>query len=112
MATTKLPHDDSLEAFVERVRAADITQLQQLVVFGSVARETHSDESDIDILAVIDDEADRTAVEERLRDIAYDVMLEEGAVFSIHGVDDSTLTSRSDHPFFRRALSDGESIYG
>lgn len=112
VSTTALPHDRAVASFVARVEAADVAGLQRLVLFGSVARSTHTDDSDIDVLAVIDDGADETAVEERLRDIAYDVVLERGTVFSIHGVTESTLERRSDHPFFRRALSDGERIYG
>lgn len=61
---------------------------------------------------MFDDGADAVGIEEQLRDIAYDVMLDRGAVFSIHGVTASTLASRSDHPFFERVLTDGEPMYG
>lgn len=106
-----LPHEDAVSAFVERVEDAGIPAVQRLVLFGSVARATQDSDSDIDILAVIDD-ADERAIEAQLRDIAYDVLLDYGAAFSIHGVTESTLDDRSDHPFFRRAISDGAAIYG
>lgn len=112
MASTELPHEDAVAAFVDRLEAADLPEVRRLVLFGSVARATHTDDSDIDILAVLAEGADEADVEERLRDIAYDVMLDHGTVFSIHGVTESTLRSRSDHPFFERALGDGEPIYG
>lgn len=112
MASTALPHEDAVSAFVRQVEEASVCGLQQLVLFGSVARATHGSESDIDILAVIDDEADEPATEDRLREIAYDVMLEYGTVFSIHGITESTFEDRSDHPFFDRATSDGAAIYG
>lgn len=112
VSSTALPHDRAVESFVDRVEAADLYGLRRLILFGSVARSTHGDGSDIDVLAVLNDEADEMAVEERLRDIAYDVMLERGTVFSIHGVTESTLERRADHPFFKRALADGERIYG
>lgn len=110
--TSALPHEDAVPAFVERVEDAGVPEVQRLVLFGSVARDTHDADSDIDILAVIDDDADERAIEDRLRDIAYDVTLEHGAVFSIHGVSESTLDDRSDHPFFSRVASDGAAIYG
>ena len=112
MASTALPHEDAVSAFVERVEDADIPALQRLVLFGSVARETHGSDSDIDVLALIDDDADERAVEDQLRDIAYDVMLEYSVAFSIHGVTESTLEDRADHPFFTRVASDGAAIYG
>lgn len=49
MASTALPHDEAVTAFVEGVETADISALQRLVLFGSVARSTHGSDSDIDI---------------------------------------------------------------
>lgn len=112
MASTTLPHEDAVAAFVERVEATAFPEVRRPVLFGSVARSTHARDSDVDILAVLADGADEATVEERLRDVAYDVMLEDGTVFSIHGVTEPTLDRRSDHPFFSRALADGEPIYG
>lgn len=112
MASTTLPHEDAVAAFVDRVEAADIPEVRRLVLFGSVARRTQETDSDVDILAVLAEEANEAAVEEQLRNLAYEVMLEHGVAFSIHGVTESTLDRRSDHPFFRRALADGEPIYG
>lgn len=112
MVSTALPHEDAVADFVDRVEAADFPEVRRLVLFGSVARGSQGADSDVDILAVLAEGTDETAIEERLRDLAYEVMLEHGAVFSIHGVSESTLDRRSDHPFFRRALADGEPIYG
>lgn len=112
MASTALPHEDAVADFVERVETGDFPEVRRLVLFGSVARGTHGNDSDVDVLAVLAEGADEAAVEERLRDVAYDVMLEHGAVVSIHGVTESTLDRRSDHPFFKRALAGGEAIYG
>jgi predicted nucleotidyltransferase len=110
--TSTLPHGEAVEDFVERVEAADVTGLERLVLFGSVARATHDPDSDIDVLAVIEDGADPTAVEERLRDLAYDVMLERNVAFSIHGTTESTFERRLDHPFFERVRSEGRIIHG
>lgn len=112
MDSTTLPHDRAVADFVDSVEAADIPALRRLVLFGSVARSTHTDDSDVDVLAVVGDGADEPAVEERLRDLAYEVMLEHGTAFSIHGVAESTLERRSDHPFFHRVLAEGRRIYG
>lgn len=105
-------HERALDDFVERVETANLPSVRRLLVFGSVARGTHSVDSDIDVLAVLEEGADVPAVEETLRDVAYDVMLDHGTVFSIHGVTEDRLDGRSDHPFFQRVTAEGRPIYG
>ena len=139
MAESTLPHRDAVDAFVDRVETESLDAVQRLYLFGSVAHGVHRPDSDVDIFVVVDDRADVSAVEEQLRDVAYDVMLERGATFSIHAVSDtagcksvtnfaapgrrissrsysrqyeSTLERRGDHPFFRTVLDEGEQIYG
>lgn len=112
MAESTLPHRNAVDAFVGRVEDEDIDAVQRIYLFGSVAHGVHRADSDVDIFAVVDDSADVSDVEERLRDVAYDVMLERGAVFSIHAVSESTLEQRGDHPFFRTVLDEGQAVYG
>lgn len=112
MAESALPHPDAVDVFVDRVEAADPDAVERLYLFGSVARGTQRPDSDIDIFAVLDDEADISATEERLRDIAYDVTLSGGPAFSIHAAPESTVEERTNHPFFRRVLDEGRPIYG
>lgn len=106
------PHEAAVTDFVERVEAADIDGLSQLILFGSVARRSYTADSDVDVLAIVDTAADEHAIEETLRDLAYDTMLERGVVFSIHAVTESTYERRSDHPFFETVTAEGHSIYG
>lgn len=110
--SSTLPHEAALADLAERVRAADPADVQRVVVFGSVARADHDSTSDLDLLVVVAETADRAAVEERIRDLAYDVMLEHGVAISIHGVSETTLAQRGDHPFFARVREEGETIYG
>lgn len=112
MEGSTLPHRRAVEAFVESVENADVPALERLVLFGSVARSTHGRDSDVDVLAVLDDGAEVTVVEDRLRGLAYEVMLEHDVVFSIHGVTESTVADRGDHPFFDAVLTEGQPIYG
>lgn len=105
-------HAAAVDAFVDRVEAADVPALDRLVLFGSVARGDHRADSDVDVLAILDDVADPSAVEERLRDIAYDVMLDRGVAISVHAVTTSRLAARDDHPFFETVMSEGRPIYG
>lgn len=106
------PHEDAVETFVDQVATAEMPAVQRLVLFGTVARASHTADSDVDVLAVLDTDADVRAVEDRLRDLAYDVMLEYGVVFSIHAVTESSYEDRSGHPFFQNVAAEGRAIYG
>ena len=53
-----------------------------LYLFGSVARDDYTPESDIDVLVLFPNEVD-TALEEEIFDLAYDVELECDVVFGI-----------------------------
>lgn len=110
--SSTLPHEAALADLVERVRAADPADVQRLILFGSVARAAHDATSDLDLLVVVAETADRAAVEERIRDLAYDVMLDHGVAISIHGVSEATLAQREDHPFFARVRAEGRTISG
>ncbi|TQQ81325.1 nucleotidyltransferase domain-containing protein [Halonotius terrestris] len=105
-------HTDAATAFVRRVRKANIDGLESLILFGSTARgEAAGLDSDVDFLVVVGEAADTDTVENTLRDIAYDVMLEYGPVVEVHTVSESTFEQRREHPFVRQAMRDGE-MYG
>ncbi|WP_276259800.1 nucleotidyltransferase domain-containing protein [Haloglomus litoreum] len=104
-------HERAVEELRERLGSADIPGLDRLILFGSVARRDHQPDSDVDALAVLADDAPGETGE-RVRDIAYDVMLETGTVVSVQVVHAGTFAERSDHPFFRRVRSEGTALYG
>lgn len=105
-------HTQAASAFVRMVTTREIRGLESLILFGSTVRnETAGIESDVDFLAIIADEADRATVEDELRDIAYDVMLEYGPVVEIHAISRSSFEARREggHPFVRRVIAEGRS---
>ena len=112
MGDTALPHRAAVDAFVDSVESAAVPSLRRLVLFGSVARATHEPDSDVDVLAILDESADVGDVEDELRGLAYEVALEHDVVFSIHAVTESTMAERGDHPFFENVLAEGRPVYG
>jgi predicted nucleotidyltransferase len=103
------PHTSAATAFVRRVNERDIEALESLILFGSTARnEATGLKSDVDFLAVVSDDSDKSTVRDELHDIAYDVMLEYGPVVEVHVFSRSAFDQRRDHPFVRRAVRDGE----
>lgn len=112
--TTRLStdaHTAAAEAFVERARDRFGDALDDLYVFGSTARgEAQGLSSDVDVLVVLADDADHTAVDDALHDLAYDVMLEYGPVVELHVLTESAFErARDETPFVRRAVSEGRS---
>jgi predicted nucleotidyltransferase len=102
------PHKSAADAFAHRVEIQHFDGLEKLVLFGSTPRgEATRGSSDVDFLAVVSDGADRGAIAESLRDIAYDVMLEFGPVVEVHVFTRSEYEDRREHPFFRRANREG-----
>ena len=64
-----------LDAFRARLRSAFGARLQDVVLFGSHARGEANEESDVDVLVVIDDLVEDEKV--RVFDLAYDVDREQ-----------------------------------
>jgi predicted nucleotidyltransferase len=63
---------DLLQEFKKRLPEATRSHIQQLILFGSAAREEDQPESDVDVLALLDEKSQET--EEALRDAAYQAM--------------------------------------
>ena len=81
MAST--PHRQrALAAFVARLRQELPEQVIEIRLFGSEARGEASSESDIDVLIVVQPDAARVSLEDRIIDIAFDVNLAFGVYIS------------------------------
>ncbi|WP_435181159.1 nucleotidyltransferase domain-containing protein [Halorussus sp. AFM4] len=105
-------HADAAAAFVDRARSRHGEDLVELYVFGSTVRgEASGRSSDVDVLVVLDDDTDRKATADSLRDIAYDVMLEHGPVVELHVLSESTFARYREegNPFVRNAVAEGRS---
>ena len=72
----------ALDRFAEQARQILGPQLLELRLFGSEARGDARPDSDLDVLVVVQPDAERTALEDRVIDIAFDVNLEFGLYIS------------------------------
>lgn len=117
-ATESLESTDSMDtdahrpaamAFFERVSETLANKVATLYLFGSVARDNETATSDVDVLAVIDDNADYAAVDDRLLDIAYDVQLEYGVSVEVHSMSEHEFTARKERgePFVSTVVAEG-----
>ena len=105
-------HAEAAAAFVARARSGFDEQIEALYVFGSTARgEARGIDSDVDVLLVLADVADRESTADALRDVAYDVMLEYGPVVELHvltATEFRNARSRGD-PFVDTVVREGRS---
>lgn len=72
----------ALAEFVKRLRQVLSTHILDVRLFGSEARGEATAESDIDVLVVVQPDADRVRLEDRIIDIAFDVNLDFGVYIS------------------------------
>jgi len=103
-------HEAAATAFVDRVRDRSITDIEAIYVFGSTARgEAAGLSSDVDVLVVFTTDID-PAVEDEIRDLAYDIMLEYGPVVEVHTLSAPSFEAQLEagHPFIHGVVSDGD----
>ena len=72
----------ALAEFVKRLREALSGDLIDVRLYGSEARGDATPESDIDVLIVVQPDAARVRLEDRILDIAFDVNLDFGVYLS------------------------------
>lgn len=104
-------HREAAEAFARRARSRIGDRVDALHLFGSVARGTEraGSDSDVDVLAVVADDADFAAVDDALLDAAYDVQLEFGVPVEVHSIRAGEFADRRERgePFVRTVLEEG-----
>lgn len=110
MSDPPAEHGRAVAALQRRLRNAGLPGVERVVLFGSVARNEHGADSDVDVLAILDDDDPEDAAE-RVRDVAYDAMLETGTAISVQAVRADRFADRADHPFFGRVRAEGTTVY-
>lgn len=80
-------HYRAAEAFARRVRDRYGDAVEAVRLYGSVVREEQRGlDFDIDLLVVLEDGVDRAEYERRVRELPYDVELDQGVVLSLQGL--------------------------
>ncbi|QGA81067.1 nucleotidyltransferase domain-containing protein [Candidatus Nanohalobium constans] len=75
---SELPHRKAFEQFAEQAQKELGDSLDKLFLYGSVACDQQTEQSDVDILAVVE----VTDQKEKLRDIAFEIGIQYGISFS------------------------------
>jgi len=93
----------ALAEFVNRLRKTLPANVLDVRLFGSEARGEATSESDIDVLVVVQPDAERVRLEDRIIDLAFDVNLEFGVYISPRVVTAEILNDpvRRETPFLK-----------
>jgi predicted nucleotidyltransferase len=97
-------------AFEEFARAVEETlgdSIHDLILYGSTARSEATEQSDVDVLVVLNEQIQT----EKLFQLAFDIGTEHGVAIVPHLQTRDHFESRQDHPFLKNVLSEGRS-YG
>ncbi len=88
-------------------------KLKTVILYGSVARGTATDESDIDIMVLVNgSDREMRAFEDKLSDVSTDISLKYFKVFSIIDVSYQEFTAwMKVSPFYRSVSEEGVVLY-
>ncbi|MCL2156928.1 MAG: nucleotidyltransferase domain-containing protein [Methanobrevibacter sp.] len=67
---------DRKKLAIDFAKSLNHPEIEKIILFGSVAREEDTDESDIDILIITKNEDDELKIEDDVYDKAWDIRLE------------------------------------
>jgi predicted nucleotidyltransferase len=102
----------AFEAFAQAALDARGEHIHDIILYGSVAREEATEQSDVDVLVVLDQDppTELTKRPNILTDIAGDVGLEYNVNISLYIPTSELFVSRQDWPFLRNVIQDGRSF--
>jgi predicted nucleotidyltransferase len=98
----------AVEEFVRRATQEYGDRIRGVILYGSVARGTAVEDSDIDLLVVIDEEDFRLRRE--LVGLSFDILLETGGDLSVKVLSNRDFQTHKSHSFLRNVLAEGAKL--
>ncbi|MCD7817448.1 MAG: nucleotidyltransferase domain-containing protein [Lachnospiraceae bacterium] len=109
---------NELKTVLGRVKEESIqiygNKLDKIILYGSYARGDNTDESDIDIMILLDcDKEEVENLREKTYEMANDISLDEDVFLSILLRDKKNFEENQDFlPFYRNVVREGIAVYG
>ena len=97
-----------IHEFAAKAREACGDAIEEIILFGSVARGDDRPDSDIDILVITSREDFR--LREYLTGLAFDLLMLSGERLSVKVISRADLTAHRQYPFIRHVLHDGVAV--
>lgn len=106
-ADTESAHEQAFEAFAERLTDACGEEIEEIILYGSVARGDHREDSDVDVMIIIEDESARENVRGHASYIGFDVMLEYDSLIAETIATKEKFEAQKDSTYFTAVRRDG-----
>lgn len=97
--------DKALSLFLEKIKAQFNDHLKKIILFGSMARGDANTESDYDFLLIFDNV--KKEEEDFIEDIASEILIEYGKLFSIYILNQQQFEQMKFEPFIINAQKEG-----
>ncbi len=105
--------NEKIKHFVEEIKEYLIKiygdRVKQVIIYGSYARGEATEESDIDVLIVVDDSLNSFEVRKSLSDILFDILLENGELISVIAIPESYFKN-DNSPFLLNVKEEGVTV--
>ena len=103
-------NDRLFERFVDEVKSVYGDNLQSIILYGSVARGTANEESDVDIALIIKNEDEK--MYDKLLDIVVDIELEYNIVIAIVLIETALFEKwKNVSPFYKNITNEGIELW-
>lgn len=96
-------HEQGFEEFAERAMEAHGDQIDEIILFGSVARGEAHEDSDVDVLVVVE----TLEIKDDLSEIAYEILHEYGVIITELIRTKEYIEENQDHPFLENVRREG-----
>ncbi|WP_221621774.1 nucleotidyltransferase domain-containing protein [Halocatena pleomorpha] len=100
-------HEQAFESFADRLTEECNDAVERVILYGSVARGEAREDSDVDVLVVIENESVRERVRDRASSIGFDVMIEYDVVISKQIMTEDEYDAQKDSSYLTAMRQDG-----
>jgi hypothetical protein len=104
-------HEQAFEVFADRLTAECGEAIEQIILYGSVARGEARADSDIDVLIVVEDESARDTVAEQASTVSFDILLEYDVPISLNHKTTEEMKDQQQHSYIKTVQNEGR-VYG
>ncbi|HHI30532.1 nucleotidyltransferase domain-containing protein [Methanosarcinales archaeon] len=105
--------DEKIKHFVEEIKSYLIgiykERIKQVILYGSYARGDANEDSDIDVLVIVEDGLDPFKVRRSVSDLLLEILLEEGELISLTAIPEGIFNTYNS-PFLLNVKEEGALI--
>ncbi|KZX15228.1 nucleotidyltransferase domain protein [Methanobrevibacter cuticularis] len=98
---------DRKQLAIDFAKTLNHPEIEKIILYGSVARDEDSKDSDIDILIIVSNVDDDLKIEDDIYEKTFDTLLKTGESLSVQMVDNEHYKKYSHFSFYKNVKKDG-----